>query len=227
MTDALDRRTGLPAADLHERIREAAFALILTERRPITADEIAKATGAPEGALPGMLDQLASAGWIDRAAGGRITGSAGLSLTTGPHGIAIDGTHFRTWCAYDSIRIAAALRADAALRTTCAVCGAEIALDTQAGQPPADRPERLWLASGGTDLRGDFCDPTVLLCSPEHASVWAERQGGRGRAVDLGEAARLGAEGWASCAAAVDVVRDPTAKAIPSPEARDQRAGSQ
>lgn len=214
MTDALDRRPGLPAANLHERIREAAFALLLTERRPITADEISRATGTPERALPGMLDQLARAGWIDRDAGGRITGSAGLSLTTGPHRIAIDGTDFRTWCAYDSIGIAAALAADAAIRTECAVCGMEIALNTHAGRPPADRAERLWLASGGTDLRGDFCDPTVLLCSPEHAAIWAERHGGRGRAVDLAEAARLGAEGWASCAASVDLVRDPTGNAI-------------
>ena len=207
MTDALDRRPGLPAADLHERIREAAFALLLTERRPIAAEEIAARTGAPTPALPTVLDQLAAAGWIDRDADGRVTGSAGLSLTTGPHRIAIDGTHFRTWCAYDSIGIAAALGADAAIQTECGVCGRVIALDTEAGRPPSDRPERLWLASGGTDLRGDFCDPTVLLCSPEHAVIWAERQGGRGRAVDLAEAARLGAEGWASCAAAVDVIR--------------------
>ncbi len=200
MTDAFDRRPDLPAADLHERIREAAFALLLTEQRAIAADEIAAATGAPTSALPAMLDQLGGAGWVDRDADGRVTGSAGLSLTTGPHRVTIDGTEFRTWCAYDSIGIAAALGADAEIRTKCAVCGREIALDTHAGQPPADRPEGLWLASGGADLRGDFCDPTVLLCSPEHSSVWAERQDNRGRAIELAEAARLGAEGWASCA---------------------------
>lgn len=207
MTDALDRRPGLPAADLHERIREAAFALLLTERRPIDPDEIAASAGSPRAGLPTVLDQLAGAGWIDRDEAGRVTGSAGLSLTTGPHRISIDATEFRTWCAYDSIGIAAALGADAAIRSECAVCGQGIALDTHAGQLPADRPERLWLASGGTDLRGDFCDPTVLLCSPEHAASWAEQQGGRGRAVDLAEAARLGAEGWASCAVAVDRLR--------------------
>ena len=207
MTDAVDRRPGLPTTDLHERIREAAFALLLTEQRPIPAEEIARASGAPMDALLEMLDQLASAGWIDRDTDGLITGSAGLSLTTGPHRIAIDGTSFRTWCAYDSIGIAAALKANAAIRTECAVCGRAIALDTQAGQPPPGRPERLWLASRGTDLRGDFCDPTVLLCSPKHAAVWAERKGGHGRAVDLAEGARLGAESWASCAAAVDIVR--------------------
>ena len=206
MTDALDRSPGLPAADLHERIREAAFALLLTERRAIAPDEIAAATGGPRSGLRRILDQLARAGWIDRDEQGRVTGSAGLSLTTGPHRIAIDGTEFRTWCAYDSIGIAAALKTDAAIRTECAVCGTEIALDTRAGRPPVDRPERLWLASGGTDLRGDFCDPTVLMCSPEHAAVWAERQSGHGRTVDLPEAARLGEEGWQSCAAAVGLL---------------------
>jgi Alkylmercury lyase len=203
-----DRRPGLPAAELHERIREAAFALLLTQRRPIALDEIATATGAPRAALPAMLDQLAGAGWVDRDAEGRITGSAGLSLTTGPHRFEIDGSEFRTWCAYDSVGIAAALRADAAIRTACAVCGRHIELGIVAGKPPTDRPERLWLAAGGSDLRGDFCDPTVLLCSPEHAAIWAERQGDRGHAVDLAEAARLGAEGWASCAVAVALVRE-------------------
>ena len=95
--------------------------------------------------------------------------------------------------------------------------GAEHPLD-EIGRPRA--AERLWLASGGTDLRADFCDPTVLLCSSGHAAVWAERQGGRGRAVDLAEAAHIGAEGWASCAAAAGVVRDPTRRA-PELEVRD------
>jgi len=83
----------------------------------------------------------------------------------------------------------------------------EIALETRVGQPPIDRPERLWLAAGGTDLRGGFCDPTVLLCSPDHAAIWAQRQGNRGHAIDLAEAARLGAGGWASCAVAGALVR--------------------
>jgi hypothetical protein len=217
MTDARNRRPDLPAADLHERIRETAFALLLIERRAIEPEEIASASGAPIPGLATMLDQLAAAGWIDRDAGGRVTGSAGLSLTTGQHRIAIDGTEFQTWCAYDSIGIAAALRTDAAIWTECAVCGRAIELATEGGWPPAARPERLWLAEGGADLRGDFCDPTVLLCSPEHAAAWAERQGGHGRAVDLTEAARLGGEGWASCAAALASVANGASATLDGP----------
>ena len=47
-------------------------------------------------------------------------------------------------------------------------------------------------------MRDDFCAPTVLLCSAEHAQAWAERQAGHGRALDLRTAARLGAGAWAS-----------------------------
>jgi Alkylmercury lyase len=208
MPNDLDRRPGLPASDLHKRIREAAFALLLTKRRPIAADEIAVASGVQEAVLPTLLNELARAGWLDRDEEDRVTGSAGLSLTTGAHRIQIDGAEFRTWCAYDSIGIAAALGSDARITTACAVCGVALSLDTRAGSPPAGRPERLWLAAGGTNLRGDFCDPTVLLCSSEHATIWAEQQRGRGRAVDLTEAAELGAEAWASCAAVVSAVSD-------------------
>src|SRR5438445_10050693 len=126
MTDPLDRRLGLPAADFYERIREAAFALLLAGRRAIAPAEIAAATGAPARGLPAMLDQLAGAGWLDRDEDGRVSGAAGLSLTTGPHRIALEGHDIRTWCAFDSIGIAAALGADATIRTDCAVCGASI-----------------------------------------------------------------------------------------------------
>lgn len=82
MTDALDRRRDLAVAGLHERIREAAFALLLTEHRPIEPEELARPTGASTAGISAMLDQLAEAGWIDRD---ELNGSAGLSLATGPH----------------------------------------------------------------------------------------------------------------------------------------------
>lgn len=207
MPDSLERRPGLAASDLHERMREAAFALLLTERRPIAAGELADLAGGPASRVGPMLEDLDAAGWIDRDEAGRVTGSAGLSLTTGPHRLQIDATTFRTWCAYDSIGIAAALAADASIETECAVCHRPISIRTLNGNPPGNRPERLWLAAGGTDLRADFCAPTVILCSSEHAAIWADRQGGHGRLVELTEAADLGADSWASCAVVVARVR--------------------
>lgn len=131
---------------------------------------------------------------------GRVVGAAGLSLSTGPHGLTLDEAAFRTWCAYDALGIAAALGADAVIHTACGHCRAPISLAFLRGTPDRQGPERLWLADGGADLRGSFCTPTVLLCGEEHGEAWAEAQGGRGRLLDLIEGSVQGGADWAGCA---------------------------
>jgi hypothetical protein len=207
MTEAMDGRPILVGADLHARIREVAFALILIEQRPLAPDEIGHLVGMTGSAISPFLDELQAIGWIDRDDAGRVTGSGGLSLSHGPHELRIGGATFHNWCAYDSLGIAAALATDATIRTACAVCGSDIVVVTADGRPPGGRPERLWLADGGGDLRSDFCALTVLLCAEAHARAWARQQGGRGRIVDLTEAAELGAAGWAGCATTVATLR--------------------
>ncbi len=207
MSGANDRQPTLAAADLHAQIRETAFALLLIDQRSVDPSAIGRLVGLTGSAIAPLLDELNAAGWMDRDPAGRVTGSGGLSLTDGPHRLTIDGSTFHNWCAYDSLGIAAALEADATIRTACPICGTAIDVGTVAGRALAGRPERLWLAEGGIDLRNDFCTPTVLLCSAAHADAWSVQQGGRGRTVDLTEAAELGAVGWAGCAEAVARVR--------------------
>lgn len=103
MSDGVERRPGPAAGDLRERVREAAFALLLSERRVVAPAKLASLVGVTETALARILDELAGAGWIDRDPEGRVAGSAGLSLTNGPHALTIMGNRFRTWCAYDSL----------------------------------------------------------------------------------------------------------------------------
>jgi Alkylmercury lyase len=192
----------LPAVDAAGQLREVAFALLLRDRRPIETSELAAVTGLRPDAIRDAVGTLAGAGWLDLDETGRVAGAAGLSLATGPHRLTIDETPFRTWCAYDSLGIAAALEIEARIETSCAVCQALIDLRVHGGVPEREGPERLWLAAGGSDLRGSFCTPTVLLCGDEHALAWAEAQGGQGRLLDLTEAARLGRADWAGCATA-------------------------
>lgn len=130
-----------------------------------------------------------------------MLGSAGLTLAEGPHGLEIDGHAFRTWCAFDALGIPAALAVDARIETGCAVCGRPISVELRAGRPSGEAVARLWLSAGGADTRADFCTPTILLCSDEHAQVWAERQAGHGRALPLDEATEEGARNWRSAAA--------------------------
>lgn len=191
----------LPAIDVAGRLRETAFALLLRERRPIELEELARATGVRPAAVGEAVGALGEAGWLDRDDEGRVTGAAGLSLATGPHALRLAGAPFRTWCAYDALGIPAALAADALVETACGQCGAPSRLAFTAGVPERSGPERLWLADGGDDLRGSFCTPTVLLCGEVHARSWAAAHLGRGRLLDLAEAARVGGEEWAGCAA--------------------------
>jgi alkylmercury lyase len=192
----------LPAVDAAGQLREVAFALLLRDRRLIETSELAAARGLHPDAIRDAVVTLARAGWLDLDDAGRVARAAGLSLAAGPHRLTIDETPFRTWCAYDSLGIAAALGSDARVETTCAVCQAPIHLRFQGGVPERYGPERLWLADGGSDLRGSFCTPTVLLCGDDHAVAWAQAQGGHGRLLDLTEAARFGAMDWAGCATA-------------------------
>ncbi|MBA2719667.1 MAG: hypothetical protein H0U52_10565 [Chloroflexi bacterium] len=190
----------LPALDAAGLLREAGFALLLRYRQPIEVTDLAVAVGIDVASAGGAVNALAQEGWVDLDEPGRIVGAAGLSLATGPHRLSLGDAAFRTWCAYDSLGIAAALIADGRVETNCGQCQAPIRLAFRAGNPERDGPDRLWLAEGGADLRGSFCTPTVLLCGEEHGNAWADSQGGRGRLVGLAEAARLGAADWAGCA---------------------------
>ncbi|MGH2465043.1 MAG: organomercurial lyase [Candidatus Limnocylindrales bacterium] len=193
----------LPAFDSHQRVREAAFALLLANGEPVSLADLERLTGVGAGLAP-MLDEFAALGWIDRDQSGRITGSAGLSLSSGPHRLELRDRPYRTWCGYDALGIAAALGEDAALATTCPVCEAAIVLTLTAGRPAAARRERLFLAVGGADLRADFCAPTVVLCSEEDAVAWSNHSAGR--ILTLEAAADLGAAAWARCADASRVI---------------------
>src|SRR6266540_2236991 len=154
----------LPALDAAGLLREAGFALLLRDRRPVVVADLAAAIGIDAVAGSSAVTTLAQAGWLDLDDSGRVVGAAGLSLATGPHHLTLGAGAFRTWCAYDSLGIAAALAADAQVETTCGLCGASINLAVRDGVPVRTGPERLWLAEGGADLRGSFCTPTVLLC---------------------------------------------------------------
>ena len=192
----------LPALDAAGLLRQVAFALLLRDREPVEVTDLAGAIGMDVGAARAAVIGLAQAGWLDLDESGRVVGAAGLSLATRPHQLTLRDHPFRTWRAYDSLGIAAALAADAQVETACGQCGTSITLAFRGGVPDRSGPERLWLAVGGTDLRGSFCTPTVLLCSEDHGAAWSLAQGGHGELLDLAEGARRGGTEWAGCAEA-------------------------
>jgi len=193
----------LPAVDASGLLRRAAFAVLVRDRRPPRLEELARSTGLDRVSVRDLTATLAAAGWLDLDDTGQITGAAGLSLASGPHGLTLRGVPFRTWCAYDALGIAAALEEDALVETACGQCSTAIRTAFQRGFPDRSGPERLWLAEGGEDLRNSFCTPTVLLCGDGHGSAWAQAHSGRGRLLDVADGAREGGVEWAGCAEAV------------------------
>lgn len=75
----------LPALDAAGLLREAGFALLLRDRRPVEVADLAAAIGIDPGAADAAVTTLAEAGWLDLDDSGRVVGAAGLSLATGPH----------------------------------------------------------------------------------------------------------------------------------------------
>jgi alkylmercury lyase len=189
------------AAVLEDQVRHTAFALLVRDGRPVVLQQLEASlpVDVDRAQTPDAVERLAASGHLDLDPSGAVVGAAGLTLADAPHRLLLHGRDYRTWCAYDAIGIPAALGVDGAISTRCGVCGRAIAVRLPAAAAE-DRPERLWLAAGGTDLRADFCTPTVLLCSPEHADAWAERRGRRGRVLDLRQAWRLGAGAWGTYA---------------------------
>lgn len=189
------------AAALDDQVRHTAFALLVSDGRPLALQQLEASLPENVGRAQtsDAVERLAASGHLDRDQSGAVVGAGGLTLGDAPHRLLLRGRDYRTWCAYDAIGIPAALGAEGAISTRCGVCGRAIAVRLPAAADE-QRPEPLWLAAGGTDMRAEFCTPTVLLYSPEHADAWAERQGRRGRIFDLGQAWRLGAGAWASYA---------------------------
>ena len=181
-----------------DRLRATAFALLLGTGRAIEVAEIAAAADLDD--IGPSLEALADRGQVDRDPQGRVTGAAGLSLDHGPHLLNIAGRGFRTWCAFDAVGIAAALTADASIETRCGWCGSAIPISFRSGIVEGPNAPRLWLAAGGVDLRADFCEPTVLLCSADHAHRWGAAHGGHGKVLTMEAAASLGAVEWQGCA---------------------------
>jgi len=188
-----------------ELVRRTAFSLLVRDGRPVAVGALVESSEADmdQSTVADAVERLAARGYLDLDRSGAVVGAGGLTLGPAPHSLLLRGRDYRTWCAYDAIGIAAALGEAAAVSTRCGVCGRAIALPLPAGAT-AERPERLWLSAGGPRLRDDFCAPTVLLCSTEHAGTWSERQEGQGRILDLGTASRLGAGAWAGYAREVE-----------------------
>lgn len=189
-----------PPGDVDAVIRTAAFRLLLARGAAITGEELAAATGIQREKLDEHLDDLHRAGRIRRDEVGRVVGSAGLSVTKDRHEIELDGRQFWTWCAYDILGIFGALGAHGRALSP-SPDWQTIEVQFERGRPLSGsavlfRPDDQ-LMSCCENVYEEWCPMSNLFADAQRAKTWADQRGISGRAMDLAEASKLGADDWA------------------------------
>ncbi len=194
---------GSPQVDL---VRRAAFAALRMGTAPRLA-EIAAATGLGVEKVRRIVGVLLTAGIAtvegDVGDDATVVGAEGLTVRKTSHRLGLGGVGLHTWCAFDTIGIPAALRADAVARTACPACGAGIELVLSHGVPPDSVVVGWWPQATAGPVKESFCPTANLFCTRAHLDAWrVTSSSGSGQALPLPALAECGRITWALFAGA-------------------------
>jgi alkylmercury lyase len=198
--DGCDNGTGLLRAGLSDGALEVAatgFAALWRGRTPETGELL---PARPELAAK-VLAGLVQSGRAEVDAAGGLVGVHGLTLRASRHHFVHAGRTHRTWCAFDSVGIPAALSLDATAHTDCPTCGRSLTVEMRGGET-SDETLVLWLPAPGdrSNLIDDFCASADLYCSEDHLRECIELGRASGRIAGLAAALALGRDTWADAA---------------------------
>jgi alkylmercury lyase len=184
----------LPDATL--AIRRTAFRWLASSGRPLAIDEAATIAALDVETARQAIGLVASVG-MAQIDGETIVGMDGLTTRPTRHRMILDGVPLWTWCAYDIVGIAAALRASAIGTTKCGACGREIEVVVRKGRPKSSSAIG-WLPQVGcSNVIEEFCPSALLFCSREHLETWrSETRAGDGEAMTVDGLADRGRVGW-------------------------------
>jgi alkylmercury lyase len=192
--------TDLLRADLSEAalaLAAAGFAALWREHRPEPGELL---SARPElGAT--VLAELVQSGRAEVDSAGELVGIHGLTLRSSRHHFVHRGRAHRTWCAFDSVGIPAALSLDATAHTDCPTCGRSLTIEVRGGEA-SDDVLVLWLPTPDirSNLISDFCASADIYCSEEHLRQRITLDRASGRIVDLARAMAFGRDTWADVA---------------------------
>ena len=184
----------LPDATL--AIRRTAFQWLASSGRPLAIDEAATIAGLDVEMAREAIGLVASVG-MAQIDGGTIVGMDGLTTRPTRHRMILEGVPLWTWCAYDIVGIAAALRANAIGTTPCGACGRAIDVVVREGRPEASSAVG-WLPQVAcSNVIEDFCPSALLFCSREHLETWrSDTPADAGEAMTVDGLAKRGRIGW-------------------------------
>jgi alkylmercury lyase len=160
----------------HDRWVLSALLPLLVQGRPVTAADLAGATGRPE---PDVQQALSRQGDLETDAHGRAVGY-GLTLSPTPHGFEVDGRQLYTWCALDTLMFPALLGRPARVVSSCHTTGAPVRLTvTPTGVTELEPPEAVVSVippDAPASVRSAFCHRVHFFASRDAAAPWlAER----------------------------------------------------
>jgi alkylmercury lyase len=138
-------------------------ARLLTGGRPVTAAEIAAASGLSLSQTREELSGLASFGLALLDSDGLLEGAIGLSLTQTRHRFRIHEQELYTWCAFDALFLPAVLNRRAIVESRCPVAGRSLKLVVSPESIESVDPATIFLSfviPGSTPSAPDCCCPT-------------------------------------------------------------------
>lgn len=150
----------------------AALLPLLAQGRPVSAADIADATGRAEQDVQQALSRQSD---VETDEQGRVVGY-GLTLRPTAHSFEVDGTPLYTWCALDTLMFPALLDRPARVTSSCHSTAAPVRLTvTPAGVTELDPPEAVVSVvtpHAPASVRAAFCQQVHFFASPGAAVPW-------------------------------------------------------
>lgn len=163
----------------------------LAAGRPVTAEEIATATGRQVEDIRAVLPTLSS---VELDEQGRVVGN-GITLHPTPHRFTVEGQQLYTWCALDTLIFPVLLNRPARVESPCPGTGRQVRVTVEAaGVTSVEPPEAVVSIVTPKDVsavRSSFCNYVHFFSSPEAARGWLEEHPGAA-ALPVAEAFELG-----------------------------------
>lgn len=178
------------------RIRRAAFRELLGSGRPVPIQQAARDARLEPDRGRHAARLVASVGMAE-VIDDHIVGIDGLTTRETTHRLLVNDVALWTWCAYDIVGIAAALRVDATGTTACGYCGETIYVVTREGQPDESSAVGWMPNVSCSNVMTEFCPSALLFCSRSHLDEWRKpRPDDVGQALDMESLVELGRSNW-------------------------------
>jgi alkylmercury lyase len=173
--DAAFEATG-SSADL--RALTQPLLTLLTAGQPVTAEQLAAATGQSTGQLHATLPSLPG---IEFDAQDRVIGM-GITLNPTLHRFEVDGIRLYTWCALDTLIFPALIGRTAHITSPCHGTGEAVRLTVSPDRvfdiTPADAVVSIVTPDDVSAVRTSFCNEVHFFASAEAAAPWLAKHPG-------------------------------------------------